>query len=143
LSTVGRKATKSGSPELAAELVQLRVNVIVAGDSRVIAAAKQATNTIPIVMTISGDPVGAGFIASLTHPGGNITGLTVMAPELAGKRLELLTAAVPGMSSMAVLGESGQYEWSALAVATQALGIQLHALQVDSPDEFEPALQPR
>ncbi len=104
-----------------------------------IATAKQATNTIPIAMTISGDPVGAGFIASLARPGWNITGLTVLAPELAGKRLELLTAAVPGMSRVAVLGESGRYEWSALAVATQALGIQLHAFPVDSHDEFESA----
>jgi putative ABC transport system substrate-binding protein len=90
-------------------------------------------------MTISGDPVAAGFIASLPQPDGNITGLTVMAPELAGKRLELLTEAVPGMSRVAVLGESSHSEWSALAVATQALGIQLHALPVDSPNEFETA----
>jgi putative tryptophan/tyrosine transport system substrate-binding protein len=126
-------------PKLAAELVQLRVDVIVAGDSRVIAAAKHATNTIPIVMTISGDPVRAGFIESLARPGGNITGLTVLAPELVGKRLELLKEAVPGMSHVVVLGESGHYEWSALAEATQALGLQLHALRVDSPDEFVPA----
>ena len=127
-------------PELAAELVQRRVDVIVAGDSRVIAAAKHATNTIPIVMTISADPVGTGFIESLARPGGNITGLTVPAPELVGKRLELLKEAVPGMSRVAVLGESVQYEWSALAEATQALGLQLHALRVDSPDEFRAGL---
>jgi putative tryptophan/tyrosine transport system substrate-binding protein len=126
-------------PELAAQLVQLRVDVIVAGDSRVIAAAKHATNTIPIVMTISADPIGAGFIESLARPGGNITGLTVLAPELVGKRLELLKEAVPGISRVAVLGESGQYEWSALAEATQALGLQLRALRVDSPEEFAPA----
>jgi ABC-type uncharacterized transport system substrate-binding protein len=126
-------------PELAAELVQRRVDVIVAGDSRVIAAAKRATNTIPIVMTISGDPVKAGFIESLARPGGNITGLTVLMPELVSKRLELLKEAVPGMSRVVVLGESGHYEWSALAEATQALGLQLHASRVDSPDEFEPA----
>jgi putative ABC transport system substrate-binding protein len=126
-------------PELAAELVQLRVDVIVAGDSRVIAAAKHATNTIPIVMTISADPVRVGLIESLARPGGNVTGLTVLAPELVGKRLELLKEAVPGMSRVAVLGESVQYEWSALAEATQAFGLQLHALRVDSPDEFAPA----
>jgi putative tryptophan/tyrosine transport system substrate-binding protein len=123
-------------PELAAELVQLGVNVIVAGDSQVIAAAKHATNTIPIVMTISGDPVGAGFIASLARPGGNITGLTVMEPELVGKRLQLLKEAVPRMSRVAVLGESNHYEWSVLAKATQALGLQLRILRVDSPDKF-------
>src|SRR5262249_34946817 len=126
-------------PELAAELVQLGVDVIVAGDSRVIAAAKHATNTIPIVMTISADPVRGGLIETLTRPGGNVTGLTVLPPELVGKRLELLREAVPGISRVAVLGESNHYEWSALAEATQALGLQLHALHVDSPDEFAPA----
>ena len=135
----GAEGKNERLPELAAELVQLRVDVIVAGDSGAIPAAKHATNTIPIVMTISGDPVGAGFIASLAQPGGNITGLTVMAPGLAGKRLELFTAAVPGMARVAVLGPSNQYEWSALAEATQALGLQLHALRVDRPDEFAPA----
>ena len=125
--------------ELAAELVQLRVDVIVAGDSGAVPAAKHATNTIPIVMTISADPAGAGFIESLARPGGNITGLTVMVPELVGKRLELLKEAVPGMSRVAVLGESRQYEWSALVEATQALGLQLLALRVDSPAEFAPA----
>jgi putative ABC transport system substrate-binding protein len=126
-------------PELAAELVQLRVDVIVAGDSRVIPAAKDATNTIPIVMTISADPVRGRLIESLTRPGGNVTGLTILAPELVGKRLELLREAVPGISRVAVLGESVHYEWSTLAEATQALGLQLHAIRVDSPDEFAPA----
>jgi len=122
---------------LAAELVQLRVDVLVAGDSRAIPPAQHATSTIPIVMTVSGDPVRAGYITSLAQPGGNITGLTLMVSELAGKRLELLTAAVPGVARVAVLGASNQYEWSALAEATQASGLQLHALRVDSPDEFE------
>jgi putative tryptophan/tyrosine transport system substrate-binding protein len=126
-------------PALAAELVQLRVDVLVAGDSRVIVAAKHATNTIPIVMTISGDPVRTGLIESLARPGGNLTGLTVLAPELVGKRLELLKEAVPGIARVAVLGESSQYEWSELVKATQALGLQLHALRVDSPDALAPA----
>ena len=126
-------------PELAAELVQLRVNVIVAGDSGAVPAAYHATSTIPIVMTVSADPVRAGYISSLAQPGGNITGLTLMVQELAGKRLELLIAAVPGVARVAVLGPSNQYEWSALAEATQALGLQLHALRVESPDEFAPA----
>ena len=88
-------------PALTAELVHLGVDVIVAGDSRVIAAAKQATSTIPIVMTVSDDPVGRGFVASLARPGGNITGLTDISPELVGKRLELLKEAVPGMARLA------------------------------------------
>jgi putative ABC transport system substrate-binding protein len=124
---------------LAAELVELKVDVIVAGDSSAVPAAYYATSTIPIVMTVSGNPVGAGYIASLAHPGGNITGLTLMVPELAGKRLELLTAAVPSVARVAVLGQSNQYEWSSLAEATQVLGLQLQALRVDSPDEFTAA----
>jgi putative tryptophan/tyrosine transport system substrate-binding protein len=88
-------------PVLAAELVQLKVNVIGEGDSGAIPAAYHATSTIPIVMTVSGDPLRAGYIAHLAQPGGNITGLTLMVPELAGKRLELLTVAVPGVASIA------------------------------------------
>src|SRR5215475_2569170 len=79
-------------PDLAAELVQLKVDVIVVRDAVAVPAAKQATGTIPIVMAVSGDPVGAGYVASLARPGGNITGLTNMTPQLAGQRLEFLTA---------------------------------------------------
>jgi putative tryptophan/tyrosine transport system substrate-binding protein len=126
-------------PALAAELVQLRVDVLVAGDSLVIAAAKGATDTIPIVMTISADPVAMGFIESLARPGGNVTGLSTMAPELAGKRLELLKEALPGLSRVVALGESRQYEWPALAEAAPALGLQLLPIRVERPDEFAPA----
>jgi putative tryptophan/tyrosine transport system substrate-binding protein len=128
-------------PELAAELVQLRVDVIVAGDAIAIPAAKQATSTIPIVMTVSGDPVGAKYVASLARPGGNITGLTNMTPQLIGKRLELLREAVPGASHVAVLGTPAHPDWKELTVATQALGIQLLALRVYHPDEFAPAFE--
>jgi len=125
---------------LAAELVQLRVDVLVAGDSRAIPAAQHATSTIPIVMTVSGDPVAQGYVTSLARPGGNTTGLANMTTQLVGKRLELLTEAVPGVSRVAVLGPTGHPDWSELAVAAQALGLQLHTLPVASPDEFEPAL---
>jgi putative tryptophan/tyrosine transport system substrate-binding protein len=125
---------------LAAELVQLRMEVLVAGDSRAIPAAQHATSTIPIVMTVSGDPVVQGYVTSLARPGGNITGLANMNPQLVGKRLELLTEAVPGVSRVAVLGPPGHSAWSELTVAAQASGIQLHPLPVASPDEFEPAL---
>jgi len=125
---------------LAAELAQLRVDVLVAGDSRAIPAAQHATSTIPIVMTVSGDPVAQGYVTSLAQPGGNITGLANMSTQLVRKRLELLTEAVPGVSRVAVLGPANHSDWSELTVETQALGIQLHALPVASPDEFEPAL---
>jgi putative ABC transport system substrate-binding protein len=125
---------------LAAELVQLRVDVLVAGDSRAIRPAQHATSTIPIVMTVSGDPVASGYVTSLARPGGNITGLANITTQLVRKRLELLTEAVPRVSRVAALGPIDQSDWSELAVATQALGIQLHKLPVASPDEFEPAL---
>jgi putative ABC transport system substrate-binding protein len=128
-------------PELAAELIQLRVDVIVAGDSAAIPAAKQATSTIPIVMTVSGDPVRAGHVASLARPGGNITGLSNLTPQLAGQRLELLTEAVPGLSRLAVLGPPGAPDWLELAAATQAVGVQLLALKVHRPEEFGGAFE--
>jgi len=84
-------------PDLVAEFVQLKVDVIVVRDAAAIPAAKQATGTIPIVMAVSGDPVGAWYVASLARPGGNITGLTNITAQLAGKRLELLREAVPGV----------------------------------------------
>jgi putative ABC transport system substrate-binding protein len=124
---------------LAVELVQLRVEVLVAAGSAVIPAAKQATSTIPIVMTVSADPVRSGYVASLARPGGNITGLTDISPELVGKRLELLKEAVPGMVRLAVLGDPGHVDWREIAVTAQALGVQLQALKVQRPDEFEPA----
>jgi putative ABC transport system substrate-binding protein len=93
-------------PALAAELVRLKVDVIVTGGPQVTRVAKEATITIPIVMAQDGDPVGTGFVASLARPGGNITGLTSLAPELSGKRLELLKEIVPKLSRVAALGTS-------------------------------------
>lgn len=87
----------------AAELVSLKVNVIVAGGSQAVRAVQQATQSIPIVMTASSDPVGSGFVASLARPGGNITGNSLLSPELSGKRLQLLKEIVGGLSRVAVL----------------------------------------
>jgi ABC-type uncharacterized transport system substrate-binding protein len=126
---------------LAAELVQLKVDVIVAGDSAAIRAAQPATSTIPIVMTVSGDPVQAGYVASLARPGGNLTGLSNVSPQLAGKRLELLIEALPGLSRLAVFGSPGHSDWPELAAATQAVGVQLLALQVQRLEEFEGAFE--
>jgi len=89
-------------PALAAELVRLKVDIIVTGGGATIRAVKEATTAIPIVMAQEGDPVGNGFVASLARPGGNITGLSSLAPELSGKRLELLKEIIPRISRVAV-----------------------------------------
>src|SRR5262245_49133179 len=94
-------------PELAADLVRLRVDIIVAGTNAAAQAAQHVTSTIPIVMAVSSDPVGDGLVASLARPGGNTTGLSIMIPELTGKRLELLREAVPGLARVALLWWSG------------------------------------
>jgi ABC-type uncharacterized transport system substrate-binding protein len=93
-------------PALAAELVHLKVNIIVTSGPSATRPAKEATSTIPIVMAFDTDPVANGFVASLARPGGNITGLSILAPELSGKRLELLKEIVPKLSRVAVLGTS-------------------------------------
>ena len=93
-------------PGLAAELVRLKVDVIVTAGPIPTRAAKEATNTIPIVMAQDSDPVGNGFVASLARPGGNITGLSTLRPELSGKQLELLKEIVPKLSRVAVFGTS-------------------------------------
>jgi putative tryptophan/tyrosine transport system substrate-binding protein len=125
--------------EFAAELVQLRVDVLVAWDSGAIAAAKEATDTIPIVMTVTGDPVRGGFVESLARPGRNITGLTKISPQLAGKRLELLIEAVRGVTQVAILGPPAHPDWAESAAASQQLGVRLHAFKVQQPEEFEAA----
>ena len=91
-------------PALVAELVRLKVDIIVSGGPSVTRAAKAATTTIPIVMAQDSDPVGSGFVASLARPGGNITGLSTLSPEISGKRLELLKEIVPALSRVAVIG---------------------------------------
>ena len=96
-------------PALAAELVALKVDVIVASGTLAALAAKQTTRTLPIVFSPAGDPVGSGLVTSLARPGGNVTGLSAFAPELVGKRLELLKQAVPGVSRVAVLWQPGAF----------------------------------
>jgi ABC-type uncharacterized transport system substrate-binding protein len=132
-------------PDLAAELVRLKVNLIVAaGGSVAILAAKNATSTIPIVMTGTIDPVASGFVASLAQPSGNITGLTVGGPELYGKRLELLKETVPSVSRVALLfypTTSYPLYLKETRAAAQALGLQLQSIEVRGPNEIEGAFQ--
>jgi putative ABC transport system substrate-binding protein len=130
-------------PDLAAELVQLRVDCLVAMTWAAIEAAKHATTTIPIVLIINSDPVEGGLVASLARPGGNVTGFSPMTPELAGKRLELLQEVVPGLTHVAVLWEPAvpakALEFRKTQVAAQELGVQLHSLEVRGADDFEAA----
>ena len=128
--------------DLAAELVRLKMSVIVAaGGAPVVRAVQRATTTIPIVMTAIPDPVADGFVANLARPGGNITGTTAITPELSGKRLELLKEAFPRISRIAVLWESGveSGQFKATEVASRLLGLQLQALEVRSPNDFDSA----
>ena len=128
-------------PDIAADLVRLGVDVIVVRDSVAIRPAMQATETIPIVIAVSGDPVAAGLIDSLARPGGNITGLTNVSPQLAGKRLELLKEAVPGVSNVAVLGPPVHPDWKEFAFAAQQQKVRLQPLKVERVDQFEKAFE--
>ena len=130
-------------PELAAELVRLNVEIIVAPSTPTALAAKQATSTIPIVFAIVADPVGAGLIANLARPGGNVTGLTSGSAELGGKRLELLRQVVPKASRLAVLynpaDPSNVLVLKELRESVATLGLILQPLEVREPGEFESA----
>src|SRR5262249_33632758 len=132
-------------PALAAELVRLKVDVIVTSGPLPTRAAKEATVTIPIVMTQVGDPVGVGFVASLARPGANITGLSSVAPELGGKRLELLKEIVPQLSRVAVLGTSTRpgnaQELKEVELAAGALKVNLLYLDVLDPKDIETAFR--
>ena len=128
-------------PALAAELVRLKVDVIVAaGASPLAHAAKDATSTIPIVMTSHGDPVGSGLVASLARPGGNVTGLSMLSPDLLGKQLQLLKEAVPKLSRVAVLSHptNPQHARSVreAEVAARSLKLRLQTLEARAPSEF-------
>jgi putative tryptophan/tyrosine transport system substrate-binding protein len=128
-------------PELAAELVRLKVDVMVTITPPGVRAAKQATSTIPIVMGAVDDAVEQGFVTSLAKPGGNITGASSLNPELSGKRLELLKEAFPKVSHVAVLREAvgGASSLRATMAAGQALGVQLQILELRDPNELESA----
>jgi len=130
-------------PDLAAELVHLRVDVIVTQATPATLAAQQATKTIPIVTTGVTDPVGSGLVASLARPGGNITGVSAMAHELAGKRLELLKEAVPGASRIGVLSNPTNptmvFHLRETEAAARSLGVKLQVLDAGDPNELESA----
>ena len=132
-------------PDLATELVRLKVEVIVTSGPTVTRAAKEATVTIPIVMSQDGDPVGNGFVTSLARPGGNITGLSSLAPEIGGKQLELLKEVIPKLSRMAVLGTSTNPDNAPslreVELAAGAFGVRLQYLDVLGPKDIETAFR--
>lgn len=132
-------------PVLAAELVQLKVDVIVTGTTPAIQAAKNATGTIPIVMAEVADPVAVGFVANLARPGGNITGFTTLSPDLDGKRLELLKDILPNVTRVAFIWDSSnsadKIRFKQVQRAAQALAITVQSLGVRNPKEMASALE--
>ena len=128
-------------PDLVADLLRLKIDVIVASVATDALVAKKATKTIPIVMASAGDPIASGLVNSLARPGGNITGLSQIAPELAGKRLELLKEVVPKLSRVAVLwrpeGASSPLAWEESQAPARALGLQLHSMEARSTNDFD------
>jgi len=141
----GGEAKPERISNLAAELVQLKVDIIVTGGLAATRAAKKATNTIPIVMRYDGDPVRRGVVDSLAHPGGNITGLASITQELNGKRFELLVEAVPGVKHIAVLTTSRRFaagegrRYKRLVTAARALGVKLQVVLARDPAAIDNA----
>ena len=130
--------------EIAAEFVRLKVDVIVTGGLSAV-AVKQATSVIPIVFAVAADPVGTGLVASLVRPGGNVTGLSTQAPDLVGKRLELLREAVPELRRLAILANIGYpasvIEMSEVQAAAPTLGLEVVALEIQRAEDIAPAFE--
>ena len=132
-------------PALADELVRLNVDVLLTPGTRPALAAKNATRTIPVVFYFVGDPVVAGLVDSLARPGGNITGFTIIATVLAGKRLEILKETIPKLSRVALLWNpqdpSSAQQWKESQLPARELGLQLHSMEVSSADKYESAFK--
>jgi len=131
-------------PELADNLVRLNVDVIVTAGGAVV-AAKQATTAIPIIFAVASDPVGIGLVASLAHPGGNVTGLSVQAPDLAGKRVELLRDLIPNLRRLAILANPGYaaaaHEMSEVQSAAGALGLETKLFEIHGSTDISAAIE--
>jgi putative ABC transport system substrate-binding protein len=129
--------------DLAAELVRIKVDVIVAATDPATAAVKQQTQTIPIVMANSNDPVGTGFVASLAHPGGNVTGLSILSPELSGKRLGLVREVVPGLVRVAIIWNpdvrGAVFDYKETEAAARLLRLQLQSVEVSRGEDLDRA----
>jgi putative tryptophan/tyrosine transport system substrate-binding protein len=131
--------------EIAANFVRLKVDVIVTSGTANVVAAKQATSIIPIVFAVAGDPVANNLVASLARPGGNVTGLSTVATDLAGKRLELLREAVPAFRRLATIGNVGNslsvLEMTEVRAAASRFGLEATSLEVRQPEDIEPAIE--
>ena len=131
--------------EIAAEIVRLRVDVIVTSGTPQVLAVKQATSVIPIVFATAGDPVGTGVVASLARPGGNVTGLSHQLTDLAGKRLELLREVIPGLRRVAIIGNFGNpnimLELSEVQAAARTLGLEVATLDIRHAQDIVPAFE--
>jgi putative ABC transport system substrate-binding protein len=132
--------------EFAAEFARLKVDVIVTAGTAAIVAAKRATSTIPIVFAVAGDPVGTGLVASLARPGGNVTGLSIQATDLSGKRLELLREAVPSLRRLAILGNVGSpvavLEMRELPPIARTLGLEVITSEIRRAEDIAAAFEP-
>jgi putative ABC transport system substrate-binding protein len=131
--------------EFAAEFVRLKVDVIVTSATPPVVAAKQATSVIPIVFAAVGDPVGTGLVTSLARPGGNVTGLSIQATDLAGKRLELLHEVVPGLRRLAIMANAGaspaMLEMAEVQTTARALDLEVVASEIRRPEDIAPAFE--
>jgi putative tryptophan/tyrosine transport system substrate-binding protein len=129
--------------EIAAEFVRLNVDAIVTYATPPVIAAKEATSVIPIVFAVAGDPVNTGLVASLAHPGGNVTGLSVQQTELAGKRFELLREVVPGLSRLAIMGNADNpatvLEMDGAQAAARKLGLEVTISEIRRAEDIAPA----
>ena len=132
-------------PEMAAEFVRLKVDVIVAQATRAVVAAKQATSVIPIVFPVAGDPVSSGLVANLARPGGNVTGLSLQYTDLAGKRLELLREVVPGRKGLAILANidspGAVLEMAEVQTTARAVGVDVVPLEIRRGEDIAPAFE--
>jgi putative tryptophan/tyrosine transport system substrate-binding protein len=131
--------------EMAAEFVRLKVDVILTAGTANVIAAKQATAVVPIVFVLAGDPVVSGFVASLARPGGNVTGLSIQGPDLAGKRLELLREVVPGLRRLAIMGNIGlpevELEMHELQATAKTLGLEVAPLEIRRVEDIAPGFE--
>ena len=131
--------------EIAADFVRLKVDIIVTSATPPSFAAKQATSVIPIVFAAVGDPVGSGLVTSLARPGGNVTGLSIQGPDLAGKRLELLREAVPGLRRLAIMGNVGNstvmQEMREVEVAARTLELEAATFEIRAPEDIAPVFE--